>query len=781
MACVLAVLLAGIGVIVLRPAASLGPVTVEAPFVPLRPTITALPALDATDLPWATVPVTEPVRIAAPVMVGTATITFRFDPASLPPRTDAVSDVVVLTREYESDLWLPVGTDVDVSAGTASTRARHFSDWVVGVTDPGELRESQALSKRLEESAVVSLLYGERAALSCDANRPLLPAALRDPFAMPSMLCQEQMADGRQKLSYVNTAGMPRLLQLPPGFVATPPPFVRETNQVFADALARRHQGAAVVLPDQGLDIMFAGDAVNQDTTITGTTDWTVYLLSMVRLVGATILHDEKIAAGEKMQKIDKILLSGELWDCLDAGTDEVRESRDAGSAVRAAMLDCDKELVDAAVGILKELGVSAVDEGPATWLAKRIRMVLDADKFLELARNEMNGLLTLVAESGGADTGMEIKPVRPLTYDDAARIPPSPMWTDSSDSARCATAPSGLTVPGVPQRSCIGIVVADLDGNGRDDRLVLWRPPYEELLTDSDDGATGALALMDDGSMSPLAPSPSTWPTDISTVQLFDPARVVRLGDDARQQVVVAVADGANTSHFVALGVDDRRQLRPLVTRSDAPVRLYDSNAALSGTAFGCLTSEGRRVVAVVDRVALSPSDRTTRGVGWERTYLRLTGTTLEPVGREGGVAADDPRLPEGTDCTGAPGPEIGPTQLPAATAGGSARGFLETVVAADRSGASRYLSGVGANTQWMGGRGLDAWARARVATADDPGSWTGVEAECGEQGTDGTGRWAQVCWFQPTDSASALYLLMQRGDLGWTVGGAVSADAQP
>jgi hypothetical protein len=86
---------------------------------------------------------------------------------------------------------------------------------------------------------------------------------------------------------------MPRVLTLPPGFVRHDA-FVRATNQVFADALAVRHPGTAVVMDGEAITLTFGDSDVTSDTRITGQTDWGIYLLSVVRLVGAALLMDEK-------------------------------------------------------------------------------------------------------------------------------------------------------------------------------------------------------------------------------------------------------------------------------------------------------------------------------------------------------------------------------------------------------------------------------------------------------------------------------------------------------
>jgi hypothetical protein len=761
-----------------------GRVEIAVPWTAGTPTVGTLPAVTSEDLPLATLPLTRPVRIEAGAFLGLANLTFSYEGLELPAGVDPVEDVVVLTFVPELRVWMPVDTTVDPRARTATVATPHFSEWVLGVTDPEVLRDQQALAERLKWSSggtLARIVYGEQSALGCDANRPLLPVTIRDPVTLAPKVCQELRAEGGYRLDYVNTSGMPRILTLPPGFVRHDA-FVRSTNQVFADALATRHPGTAVVMDGEAITLTFSDADVTPDTRITGETDWGIYLLSIVRLMGATLLMDEKNqdAASEAL---DGVLLGGKLWDCLDKGTDEMRDP--GGDLVKAGLKvieNCAKEAVDAIIAVTEKLSHGVIDS--ATFLSRRFLALLDVPELLELARTEMNGLLETSGRVFGVDTSLTIDPARTMSFDEARALALTPMWTAYSRAPDCGVLPPEFVVPGMPSDVCASTVEADLDGNRAPDRLILWRPPQEDLADDSDLLArVGAVAFLDDGTFHLLEDMPSVWPeSDYGLADHFEAARVIRLGDNERQQVLVTVTVGANTVHHVVLVLGRDRRLRTVGHEAIAgPFRFFEGGGAAYHSEFGCVTSQGDPLVSFVSSVTLEGLGEDTTQYGWSRTFERLDDTVLRHVGREGGVAMNFKGPPAGGDCAAiAPterGPEIGVPGRAANSPTQAAQEFLTAVLDDDRSGVSRLLSGTGVERSWAGGPGSDAWVETRRATQADRQAWRSATLRCGDQEIGADGESYQNCVYEVASTDIGLFLRLRGTAEGWTVAGALGA----
>ena len=315
-----------------------GSVTVELPWSAGTPAVRSLPAVDAAELPLATLPLTRPVGVEAGKFLPRAGLTFSYAGLELPAGTDPDEDVTVFTRVPDLDVWVPVDTTVDAEAATATISTPHFSEWVLGVTTrraarpagprraPGAFRGRCARPDRLRGAGRARLQPGAASAAGRDPRR-----RRPRPQGLPGAPGGRHLPVGLRQ--YQRYAAGP---DVPPGFVRHDA-FIRATNQVFADALAVRHPGTAVVMDGEAITVTFADTDVTPDTRITGQTDWGVYLLSVVRLVGAALLMGEK-DQDKAAAVMDDVLLAGKLWDCLDKGSDEIREADGAGDVVRAGL-----------------------------------------------------------------------------------------------------------------------------------------------------------------------------------------------------------------------------------------------------------------------------------------------------------------------------------------------------------------------------------------------------------------------------------------------------------
>ncbi|MCC8251386.1 hypothetical protein [Saccharothrix luteola] len=137
------------------------------------------------------------------------------------------------------------------------------------------------------------------------------------------------------------------------------------------------------------------------------------------------------------------------------------------------------------------------------------------------------------------------------------------------------------------------GIVTADLDGDGRADRIsvrVAATDPTKQELT----------AVVRGFRISAFMPVDSTFGAL--------PPRITDLDGDGRDEVVVNEVRGANTDHFTVWRLDARR-LRPITTPDGATLRLTEGGGASAVSRYGCVDVEGRRLLVTV----LGAVDRTT------------------------------------------------------------------------------------------------------------------------------------------------------------------------
>jgi hypothetical protein len=325
-----------------------------------------------------------------------------------------------------------------------------------------------------------------------------------------------------------------------------------------------------------------------------------------------------------------------------------------------------------------------------------------------------------------------------------------------------------------------VSALQADLDGNGRRDTILLWRPPITDVIGEIEHPEqVGAVALVDDGTFHLLEEPPAKWPrTELGeAVGLFDATRVVRFGADAREQVVVAILIGANTTHYVVLGMGADRRLHTLSTADPGPAQISRGGGAGYESDFGCVTSSGRPLLALTGSVTDWGGSGVT-SYAWNRDFYELNDLQLRQVGHEGGLAVQTRGPEAGSDCS-APdaahrGPEIGPTGLADTTPETSARSFVTAVLRDDRSGVSRYLAGDLGDVGWTGQVGIDAWRQARIATQSDRGAWGNASSRCAPPSAVGP-LTVTTCEFATSASPIRLYVGLVESGGRWLVARAV------
>ena len=644
-------------------------IEVEVPGQAGAPRFTGLPALSQGAVPPAMKVLTQPVHIATKPFTGHGTLTFGYNPASLPRTARAERDLTILAYVPPVSAWLPVGGTVNATAHTVTVSTTHFSDWALAVTDPQDLADEEALDSQLSRSPggkLGALIAGDQDGLDCSPHNLLLAAQMSDDAALTPKLCEEVLPDGSYRLQYVNTTGTPQLIQLPDGFTEHDPS--RELDPLLGRLLAGG--GRSAVIPDGGsLDVRFPGSAVTASTRITGDTDWTVYVVTTIREALAATLG-LKAGDSKMLSKLDDALNVADVYDCASDAPEVAAAAHTASGKVAALAklaAKCGRDVaidhVAKTVAALAGVAKAAV-EG---FLKGRVDPLLAIPDLMDLARGEVAGLPQALFSAGGLDTTLTIIPVRVMDFAEASALP-SPNY---GDVTQCQAPPAGVPLPAgaPPGIQCLAAVKADLDGNGQPDRLLLW----ESQAPDDVGGQTGdqapqvsAVAYLDDGTFHLLEESPASWQLP-TTLEELHPGQVVSFGDDRRQQVLATVTVGANTTWQVILSVGTDRRLHALRAADGTTVALAGGGGAGYSSGYGCVDSHGQPLVAYEATETQRSLDGEDQGYSSSTDYYRLRDlqwTHVATVTGQGPAGQTD-RLNVGSDCSNPDparrGPEIG------------------------------------------------------------------------------------------------------------------------
>lgn len=646
-------------------------IEVELPGQAGAPRFTDLPALSPGTLPPAMKVLTQPVRIATKPFTGQGMLTFGYNPAALPRTARAGRDLTILAYVPSVSAWLPVGGTVNATAHTVTVSTTHFSDWALAVTDPQELADEEALDHQLSRTLggkLGALITGDQDSLDCSPHNLLLAAQMSDDAALTPKLCEEILPDGSYRLQYINTTGTPQLIQLPDGFTEHNPS--RELDPLLGRLLARA-PGSAVI-PDGGsLDVRFAGSTVTSSTRITGDTDWTVYVITTIREALAAALG-LKSGDSKMLGKLDDALDKADVYDCVSDAPEVYASARTASGKVAALAklaAKCGKDVAIDHVATTVAALAGVAETATEQFLKGRIDPLLAIPNLMDLARGEAAGLPQAMFSAGGLDTALTIIPVRVMDFAEASALP-NPNLGDVSE---CQAPPAGVPLPAgaPPGTQCLAAVSADLDGNGKPDRLLLWESQApNDIGGETGDQApqVGAVAYLDDGTFHLLEESPASWqlPTPF-TLEELHPAQVVSFGDDRRQQVLATVIVGANTTWQVILTVGTDRRLHALRATDGTTVALASGGGAAYSSGYGCVDSHGQPLVAYEATETQRSPDGTDRGYSWSTDYYRLHDLQWTHVARVTGQGPTTQagKLNVGSDCSNPDptrrGPEIG------------------------------------------------------------------------------------------------------------------------
>lgn len=333
--------------------------------------------------------------------------------------------------------------------------------------------------------------------------------------ALTPKLCEEVLPDGSYRLQYVSTTGTPQLVQLPDGFTEHDPSL--ELDPLLGKLLTGDDARSAVVPAGGSLDVRFPGSAVTASTRITGDTDWPVYVVTTIRQALAAALGI-KPSDSKMLTKLDDALNVADVYDCAASASKDVAGARTGPGKVAAIgklTAKCGRDLaidhVGRAVGALAGVGEIAVER----FLTGKVDPILALPGLLDLARGEMSGLPQFLFSAGaGLDTSLTIIPVRVMDFAEASALPTAPL----GDVGPCQAPPAGVPLPAgaPPGIQCLFAVSADLDGDGKPDRLLLWESQAVDVQAEQTGSQAppqvGAVAYLDDGTFHLLEESPATW-----------------------------------------------------------------------------------------------------------------------------------------------------------------------------------------------------------------------------------------------------------------------------
>ena len=567
-----------------------------------------------------------------------ASIRVSYDPAALPKHSDPRRDLALFTRVDAVDGWLPVGGTVDTAAHTLTISTPHFSYWVLGVTDPDELVQDQALQKQLDTTTgrAVAAIFGDAPdALSCDAKRLLVPSQGKSDMTLGIRLCEQVGDDGRYELKWVNTTGLPVRFPTVAGFDAETED---DLNAKLRSLLST--QPGAEVLPGKTLTVRFKGESVGDTTTFVGSVDWRLWLMgvleSAVNAAVGTRTGESKV--GDALADLS---LTKSVADCVDSQLAQFLAAKSVSDGAKSVIKHCTKTVIDVAWEATK-YGFKKAKKNLAKAITWRIDAVLAIPDLLEVAQGEIVGAPALVAAKWGSfDDTVSLQPGRFLLSSEALALIPDAPAGDAAPA--CRTLGTRHLPPGMPAADlCATVTEADLDGDRAPDRLISWHPNHDFFAFGSADlKQSGAVAYLADGTFHLLEPSASTWRlTNGGSANSFYVSGVPHLADDRSQQVTVTVTIGSSTLWDVVLQLTKDHHLRIVHEQgvgADTPMLLPSGSAAAYSSTWGCVRKDGEPLLATGGADATSASfDR----FDWTRRYLRVGDGVVTAVGDAHGTA---------------------------------------------------------------------------------------------------------------------------------------------
>ena len=298
---------------------------------------------------------------------GQASLSVPVPLAKLPRGARPERDVYFLTRTESDGPWVPVGGQYHPDTKTMSLAARHFSDWMLGVTDPQAILRDWAYhdtTGQTKVGQVAAALWGTRPPLSCsDKERPQTTGDIREllrleindsvPPEVKACLTRNDGAGGYE-LEVSNSHGFPIRFELSAGMKRLTP---RAPDEGVLQALVRksRENGNNILLmPASKVRLGIDAERVLPGTRLVGTLDLPTALvdsaLAMLDAVTRT-----SAAKGRKVSRAEELAVALQkhlqVMDCFYRVGDEFSREVSAGAArtpalarlVFRAVRDCTK------------------------------------------------------------------------------------------------------------------------------------------------------------------------------------------------------------------------------------------------------------------------------------------------------------------------------------------------------------------------------------------------------------------------------------------------------
>jgi hypothetical protein len=279
---------------------------------------------------------------------------------------------------------------------------------------------------------------------------------------------------------------------------------------------------------------------------------------------------------------------------------------------------------------------------------------------------------------------------------------------------------------PGVP--TCEWVVSADLDGNGKPDRLVAWQTADRR----------GAVAYLDDGSTHPLQAQPSAladstdpWAQVISGFKwdTNQPLQILQLTGSARQQVLLIDSIGAVGDEAVLVGLGGDGGLR-LAANEQGQVQTI-----LTAANLGCASQPGKRlfVEGVLGRGEPGVSGGPFPGYGVSRSFYQLSADLrMRFVGYQGQVLSSAPASdPFHNGCAGSI-PGAGSIYQWATTAQQAINGLLAAANSRNEGRASAFVGGSYADFSGEKQFVPDVWKYLTATQGVSPANWMNRPVSC-------------------------------------------------
>jgi hypothetical protein len=278
------------------------------------------------DTGWAK-PLAAPVRLTVDKgkLVSPARLVQRI-PGRLPALVQPDRDVVFLTRHASSGQWLPVGGTYDPATHSVSLSTSHFSDWVLGVTDPaqilGEVRAARQRNGSLGGN-LAGIITGDPPPLTCAKQPGKLPGSVEDvgllvevlirDIVPPVKACMAVRDGGGYELELVNPHMYPLQLRLPPGVTVGQRAGDEGALQIAFMKLEEHLDGRVVLQAASKLHLDVDPDTIGPNTEVSGTIDLPIFLFDTVYFLTEVLTKGRELERLNGRDDPDSVLRQGEL------------------------------------------------------------------------------------------------------------------------------------------------------------------------------------------------------------------------------------------------------------------------------------------------------------------------------------------------------------------------------------------------------------------------------------------------------------------------------------